>query len=427
MTIQNLHALNRSPRRQHTAESNIASSEWEDKIAEILGELEKPELLYLGLLFHDVGKGMPAANHIEGSLQALEGIMARLQLEAPDAATVRFLIANHLAMSATLQRRDIFEPETVRDFAEIVDAPERLKLLCLLTYADIKSVDIDAMTPWKAELLWRLYAATANHLARSVDEERLIPTANGASEAERVFPRLAPPATREELAAFLQGFPRRYLATHSPQEIAQHFELTSRLHTEGAQLNLRTTAGLNELTVIAEDRPFLFASITGSLAAWGMSIVKADAFANSAGVALDSFRFVDLHRTLELNPSEARRFQANLLEALNKKAEIDKLVRGRLRQGSARQPRVPIPTQIHFDDSSSSHSTILELITQDRPGLLFQVSSVLASLGCNIEIALIDTEGEKVIDVFYLTSAGSKLPPQLQSSVEKALRTELVK
>ena len=425
MTIQNLHAL-ASPRSRFQGRPNSGmGAEWEDRLAEILSELEKPELLYLALLFHDVGKGTEAPNHIEASLQALDGIMARLGLTAGDRATVRFLVASHLEMSATLQRRDIFDPETVREYAGKIETSERLKMLSLLTYADIKSVNPEALTPWKAELLWRLYASTANHLARSADEERLRPSVATASPAERILPLLAPSATREEVDSFLEGFPRRYLATHSLEEIAPHFQLARRLGREAVQIDLRTSASLLELTVVTPDRPFLFASITGTLAAWGMSIVKADAFANAAGVVLDTFRFVDLYHTLELNPSEADRLKSNLIDVLQGRMELAKLMRGRIRPGTPQKPKVTIPTQVRFDDSSSSHSTLLELITYDRPGLLYQVSSVLAELGCNIEIALIDTEGEKVIDVFYLTSQGSKLRLELQEAIEKALLPKL--
>jgi len=215
------------------------------------------------------------------------------------------------------------------------------------------------------------------------------------------------------------------LATHSPEEIALHVQLARRLDQDAVQVDVRTQGSLHELTVITLDRPFLFASITGSLAAWGMSIVKADAFANAAGVVLDTFRFVDLYHTLELNPSEADRLKSNLIDVLQGRMELAKLMRGRIRPGTPQKPKVTIPTQVRFDDSSSSHSTLLELITYDRPGLLYQVSSVLAELGCNIEIALIDTEGEKVIDVFYLTSQGSKLRLELQEAIEKALLPKL--
>jgi [protein-PII] uridylyltransferase len=425
MTIQNLHALAPSRSRSQGRAKSGMGSEWEYRLAEILSELEKPELLYLALLFHDVGKGMEAPDHIEGSLQALDGIMARLDLTAGDRATVRFLIASHLEMSTTLQRRDIFDPETVREFAGKIETSERLKMLSLLTYADIKSVNPEALTPWKTELLWRLYAATANYLARSLDKERVKPVAATVSPAEKILPLLAPSATREEVDSFLEGFPRRYLATHSLEEIALHFQLARRLGQEAVQADLRTLGSLHELTVITLDRPFLFASITGTLAAWGMSIVKADAFANAAGVVLDTFRFVDLYHTLDLNPSEADRLKSNLVDVLQGRMELSKLMSGRIRSGSVQKPKVTIPTQVRFDESSSSHSTLLELITYDRPGLLYQVSSVLAELGCNIEIALIDTEGEKVIDVFYLTSQGRKLLPELQGAVEKALLSKL--
>jgi len=247
------------------------------------------------------------------------------------------------------------------------------------------------------------------------------PFAATSSPAEKILSLLAPEATRAEVDRFLEGFPRRYLATHSPEEMAVHYRLAERLGKEPAQVNLRALGTLHELTVITPDRPFLFAKITGTLAAWGMSIVKADAFANAAGVVLDTFRFVDLHHTLELNPSENDRFKSNLVDVLLGRIDLSKLMRGRVRPGAVPKPKVKIPTQVRFDDASSSHSTLLELITYDRPGLLYQVSSVLAELGCNIEIALIDTEGEKVIDVFYLTSQGQKLPPELRGAIEKAL------
>jgi [protein-PII] uridylyltransferase len=425
MTIQNLHALGSSRPKSQGRPDSDAGWEWEGRLADILSELEKPELLYLALLFHDVGKGWEALDHIRGSLEALDAIMARLDLAEADRETVRFLIARHLEMSATLQRRDIFEPETVRQIAESIETTERLKMLTLLTYADIKSVNPEALTPWKAELLWRLYAATANYLARSADEERLRPAVTPASPAERILPLLAPAAAREEVDRFLEGFPRRYLATHAPAEIAGHFQLARQLGQQAVQIDLRPGNGLHHLTVITFDRPFLFASITGTLAAWGMSIVKADAFANAAGVVLDTFHFVDLYRTLELNPSEADRFQSSLVDVLQGRVELGKLMSGRLKSGTLQRAKVTVPTVVYYDDTSSSHSTLLELVTHDRPGLLYQVSSVLAQFGCNIEIALIDTEGEKVIDVFYLTYQGGKLRRELQRAIEGALVSKL--
>ena len=233
MTLENLHRLLREKARPPGRETPGADRAWERKFAEILSEVEQPELLYLTLLFHDVGKGFPEMDdHIQGSLQALEGIQARLELPEEDWQTVQFLIASHLEMSAASQRRDVFDPETVRDFAKVVGTTERLKMLCLLTYADICAVNPEAMTPWKAELLWQLYAATANYLTRSVDDERLRITGASSGEMEKILAVLGAPASAEDLRLFLEGFPRRYTATHTPEQIAGHLELARRLASE---------------------------------------------------------------------------------------------------------------------------------------------------------------------------------------------------
>jgi [protein-PII] uridylyltransferase len=426
MTVENLHRLLREKAKPTRREAPGAERAGERKFAEILSEVEQPELLYLTLLFHDVGKGFPEMeDHIQGSLQALEGIQARLELPEKDWRTVQFLIASHLEMSAASQRRDVFDQETVRAFAKVVGTMEPLKMLCLLTYADICAVNPEAMTPWKAELLWQLYAATANYLTRSVDDERLRITGGSSGEMDKILAVLGTPANAEDLRFFLEGFPQRYTATHTPEQIAGHFELARRLVSEPMAVEVHARHDYFELTVVTADRPYLFASITGTLAAWGMSIVKADAFANAVGMILDTFKFIDLHHTLELNPSEGDRFQQNLIEVLKGTLDLEKLLSGRTRAEAASQPKVEVTTCVRFDSQSSSHSTLLELIAQDRPGLLFDVSSVLADQGCNIEVALIDTEGQRAIDVFYLTCHGAKLDASTQEAVGNALRRRL--
>src|SRR5436309_9111921 len=192
-----------------------------------------------------------------------------------------------------------------------------------------------------------------------------------------------------------------------------------------AEIRLEIRGRLWELTVVTRDRPFLFASLTGTLAAWGMNILKADAFANSAGIVLDTFRFVDLYQTLAMNPSEIGRFEQTVIDVVSGKVGVTALLSGRASPQKLPRAKVAVPTQIRFDDASSSTSTLLELITQDRPGLLYRVSSTLAELGCNIEVALIDTEGQKVIDVFYLTSAGAKLDSRKQEGIRQALLPKL--
>lgn len=412
MTIETLHDLDRS------------TQPLRERYLEIRNETERTDLLYLALLFHDVGKGMENESHVEGSLQVLERVLERLKLAPSEAETVRFLVASHLLMSATLLRRDIFDPETVRSFAQSVGSIENLKLLTLFTYADIASVNPEALTPWKAETLWQLYAETANYLNRSVDGQRVRLEQQHAKQIERIH-SIVPETEQAALNAFLEGFPTRCLLTHTPDQIARHFNAAQQGSGEPVHLVLEQHNHSYELTLLTKDRPYLFATVAGAIAAWGMNIIKADAFSNHAGLALDTFRFSDLFSTLDLNPSEAQRFERHMIEVVSGERDVDEMLAGRLKNRPRSLPKMKIETQVWFDNESSSTSTILELVTRDRPGLLYSVASQMAELACNIEIALIDTEGQKAIDVFYLTRKAKKLGPKTESKLREALLNQL--
>jgi [protein-PII] uridylyltransferase len=428
VTIQVLHDLERlrSEPESHGEDSGQDLRHVERRFARLLAEIERPEVLYLALLMHDLGKGSSHADHTQGSVETAGKVLARLGTSPDEDQAVLFLIAHHLDMSSTLLRRDILDPATIREFARKIGASQRLKMLTLLTYADVKAVNPEALTPWKADALWQLYVSTANDLARSLDDERLPAAADTALDISEALPAASAQDKPSELHAFLEGFPQRYLAVHAPGEILEHLGMARSLDEKPTQIRLIRKPSFWELTLIARDRPMLFATITGVLAAWGMSIVKADAFSNTRGVVLDIFAFHDLHRTLELNPSEVTRFEQDLTEALSGRLSLDRLFGDSAPERAALRPaKVAIPTQVRFDDSSSAHSTLLELVTADRPGLLYDVSRTLAEAGCNIEVALIDTEGERAIDVFYLTSGGAKLTSGQQDQIQSRLLTLL--
>jgi [protein-PII] uridylyltransferase len=408
LAIESLHRLSQG------------KSEWDKRYAELLGELEDPELLYLTLLLHDTGKGVPGRNHVEASMEIAVRCMDRLDLEENERAVVMFLIESHLEMSAQL-RRDIFNPETVAAFAEKVGTPERLKMLCLLTYADIKAVNPEALTPWKAENVWQLYIASANYLNRSADQ-RVHGDANGEKLA-RI--RSLAPVTGAKFKDFVVGFPQRYLRVHSAEEIMQHVVMADGLGSDPLQVDLKRGRHWYELTLVTKDRPSLFATVTGVLAAWGMNIVKANAFSNEAGTVVDTLYFTDRFRTLELNLSEWERFKKSIAAVLAGEADLDRMLRERQRSEKHASTKVKVETRIDFDDTASSTSTLLQVIAQDRPRLLHRISSCLSHQRCNIEIALIDTEGQMAIDAFYLTSGGKKLTAEHQKNVEKGLLQEL--
>jgi [protein-PII] uridylyltransferase len=407
LAIESLHRLRES------------SSEWDQRYAELLTELEQPELLYLSLLLHDVGKGAGGPDHIAAGMDLVESCLERLDLESGDCETVRFLVANHLAMSAAL-RRDIFDPETVRGFAELLQSPERLKMLCLMTFADIKAVNPEALTPWKAENIWQLYIETANDLNLSMDHR----LHGDSAEADQMVRTLTPMAGRR-LKPFLEGLPRRYLATYSANDVMGHLEMVGRLKSEPVQLQLERGRHWFDLTLVTTDRPLLFANMTGVLAAWGMSIVKANAFSNAAGVVVDTFHFTDRFRTLELNLPEWDRFKKSVTDVLTGQIDLEKLLQQRLRSSKDVSRKVKVQTLVDWHDVASSRTSVMQVITEDRPGLLYRISSLLSQQGCNIEIALIDTEGEMAIDVFYLTSKGAKLAADQQIKVRNALMEAL--
>ena len=407
VAIEAVHTLN-SPR-----------NELYGRFRDILLACERPELLFLALLFHDVGKGMPGSSHVEGSLEALPGVFGRLRLEPADCEMVRFLIAHHLRMSATILQRNIFDPETVQSFAESVATIERLRMLTLFTYADISAVNPQALTPWKAEMLWRLFAASENFLNRSVDDQRLHTSATDFDE-EQIPPNWKGSLEEQNLHLLLDGFPRRYLVSHTRAEILAHAEMWRRLRERDVQVQVSKQKSCYQLTLLTTDRRRLFATIAGVLSCWQMDILKAEAFSNKSGVALDTIRFADRFRNLELNPSETRRLERDIAAAVYGEFDVDRMLDEKARAKWLR-PKLIVKSRLYFNNQCSSHSTLLELIASDRPGLLYDASTAIAELGCNIEVALIDTQGQTALDVFYLTWQGGKLDGMMQDKLRAAL------
>ena len=414
--IDALHAL--------AADPPPGAPEWRSRFRHTLLELPHPDLLFLAALLHDTGKGRAATAHAAVSSSLAASVCARLELGTYETGLVVRLIECHLEMSAAL-RRDIFDIETVRPFADKVGTPVLLRMLTLLTYADISAVHPDALTPWKAENLWRLSMAAANQLDRSVDEDRVHArdTGVGTGTGARKSLSRGNGNGSAALAHFLDGFPERYLRTRSPEVIAGHLALLEQSASPPVQLQYKGGAG--EVTIVSRDRPSLFADLAATLADWGMDVVTADAFSNAHGVVLDTFRFTDTYETLEMNPGEADRLRRDLALALGNQAPSGRLPTRR--RGGRPAPRRVVETVIEFDNAASSHSTLLQVVAQNMPGLLRTAALVLSESGCSVEVALIDSEGDMAIDVFYLTRDGGKLPaadlPSLRSRLAEAIES----
>ena len=427
LTIKHLHELGPKPEKKTRRRKATKSSAppWEENFREIFAELERPEILLFVLLFHDIGKGIDPDRHVATGMEVVEQIMVRLQMGQEEKTLVRFLIESHLEMSTTLMRRDFTRDEALRQFADRVATADRLKMLTLLTYVDIQSVNPDALTSWKQELLWQLYMATYNELTRTVHDDRY-DAASAHPQIQSVVESLAGKADPTALKEFLEGFPWHYLRTHSAEEILQHFRLARDLPRDRVESLLQKKGNRYSLLVMTADRPSLFAHLTGALAAFGMNILKADAFANRRGTILDSFVFEDPHRNFELNPSEVKRFRETLVKIIEGDLDLKRLLAGR-REGAGRTSRRRIPTEIVFDNDASARATVMEIYAADRPALLHDIGRTLSKLRCNIEVALIDTEGGKAIDVFYLTRENKKLGAATQQHIGGELRKILAR
>jgi [protein-PII] uridylyltransferase len=373
---------------------------------ELIEEDDDHAVLRFAILLHDIGKGTNPGDHVRGSHDAAERIMRRLEVPAQKQSAVAFLIDHHLDLSLIMNGRDLEDAATARFLTSRVGTQERLRQLTLLTYADISAVNPTAMTPWRLEQLWRVYSLGLEQLTRELVNDRIQPD--------------AAIAVRPELASFLDGLPMRYLRTHSQDEIERHFALKNRLDAEQVGVDIRRESGAYHLTVLSEDFAGLFSSICGALASFGMSIVKAEAFSNAAGVAVDVFRFVDPSNTLELNAGEIDRLSWTVQCVVKKSIDVEDLLKRR------RPKRLPssgakIYPRVRCNNEASDTATLIDFVGEDRPGLLYDLTKSLAERGCNIELVLIDTEGHKAIDVFYVTYQGGKLEDGMQGHLQMAL------
>jgi [protein-PII] uridylyltransferase len=366
---------------------------------DILTEIEHPAALMLAVLFHDIGKGS-GESHVERGIELARQAMARIRMPQADRDMVEFLILRHLDLSTAMQSRDLFDPQTVRDVAHQVETVERLKALTLLTYADMSAVNPNVMTAWRSEQLWQLYLIVHAELTRELETERV-------SEAPDEF---------------LQGFPTRYLRTHTREEIEDHLALEEDSREKnGIAIDLKRLDTAWELTLIAPDRPGLFAAAAGSLSSFGMNILRAEAFANRHGQVLDTFTFEDPNRTLELNPPEVDRLRTIAERAISGKTDVRDLLRNRPKP-TLPSRKARIASRVAFDSTASQTATLVEIVTEDRPGLLYDLASAISTSGANIEVVLIDTQAHKAIDVFYLTAGGAKLTPEKQDELAAALK-----
>jgi [protein-PII] uridylyltransferase len=391
--------------------------------AHVLNDVERPDLLMLGMLLHDIGKGK-GHGHVAKGIPLIQELGARIGLPAEDAGHVTFLAAHHLTMSHTAQRRDIDDPKTIASLAEVCGTPERLRMLYLLTFADMRAVGPGVMTAWQARILGELFQRTLARLTGGT-----VPPPSREAVAARVWEVVHRESDRAVVRAHLDRLSDRYLATTSPQRIAAHLRLVERVAEEGIATELFHHPDLDssELVIATRDVAGLFSLIAGTLAAHGINILSAQIHTRSDGIAIDTFQVNDPMGEPVTEEARWRRTLDALRRVLRGEETVEALL-ARRRTGRAQAEPVLGPPKVSIDNRLSDTHTVVEVKCPDRVGLLYAITRTLSSQGIDIGSARIATEIDHAFDTFYVSDRqGRRIEdPAVMARVREALDEALL-
>ena len=419
-TIEAVRVLNSLERGELAKIAPIASS--------LVDQLHSRRALYLAMLLHDICKGR-GGDHSELGAEVALYIGPALGLSAEETETVSWLVLHHLLLSTTAFKRDIEDPKTILDLAETIQSPERLRLLLVLTVADMRAVSAKVWNGWKATLLRELYSRVAEVLAGGLaTTERDVRV----QRAKQAAAALLPGWSEEDIAQFSDlGYPSYWLS-FDPESHARHASLLRDAEKRQAPLTIDTQAlparSVTEVTVYCADHAGLFSKISGALAVAGASIVDARIHTMTNGMALDTFWIQDASGGTFDAPHRLARLSVLIEQSLSGRLRLNteikkmsKMILGRRMQAIHAPPRVVI------DNRASNTYTVLEVNGRDRPGLLHDVTAAISEQGLQIASAHVTTYGVRAVDVFYVKDVfGLKVEnerklAQLREALLKAL------
>lgn len=402
----------------------------------LAAETTRKPMLFVATLLHDVGKAIGGKDHSQRGADMAVGILQRLGFGADDIAAACHLIRQHLVMYQLATRRDLDDPGTIAEFLRVVGDREALAELYLLTVADLSTTSPTSMTSWKASMLEELYHAAARALDGSSGDEQRLARATTAAVDEALSMPVASPEEREARRLFvpmyLASMPERYVLSNSAAAIAAHAEVARKHHGSAASVALVPSrhSQAAEICVVAADRPGLLACITSALAASRLEVHAAQI--NSRRLPTGAMEAVDLFWVRDRG--EGVDGVARTLSGLAR--DLDAVLSGRIEPGELASKRArasrtdratpPVRTQIGIDDRASPRHTIIEVMTRDRPGLLYAIADALYRLGLVIAVAKINTEGTRVADVFYVNEANGEKIAQGKRTNEVRDRIALV-
>jgi [protein-PII] uridylyltransferase len=384
--------------------------------------------LYLATFLHDIAKGR-GTDHSHAGVEVVRALCPRLGLNAANTERVAWLVEQHLIMSNMAQGRDLFDPKTAEALSAIVQTQERLKMLLMITVADIRAVGPGVWNGWKGQLLRTLYWETEVVLGGGhsvIDRQARVEAAQAALR------RLLPEWSDSEFDAYAQRHYPAYWLKVEPARQAAHAKLLQAMTAETGSLATEVTTdafhGVTAVTVIAPDHPRLLTGIAGACAAAGGNIVDAQIFTTTDGLALDT---IFVSRAFELDADElrrGRRIASNIEKTLRGEVRLAEMTPSRQTRDE-RHGAFAVEPEVTVDNNLSRRYTVVEVSGLDRPGLLRDLTASLSSLNLNIGSAHIVTFGEKAVDSFYITDlTGQKISaPARQAAIKRRLLADFGK
>lgn len=415
----------------------------EPELTKVAGELTRPRVLYLAGFFHDIGKGWPRGDHSRRGAMVAKEVGRRLEApgllrwSAEETADLAWLVEEHLTLSDTAQRRDLSDPALIQALAQKIGSGERLTMLLLLTYADMKSTSPKVWTTWKRALLLQLH----ERVKAALEEGPVAAPGHKEARRQQAITELAHAlgergevVDREAGAQFVAAVPDRYLLSVRPRHMARHFGLWRRSIADGRpSLHLRhlVREDASRLTLSCPDRPGLLAVLAGVLAAHRLQILSAEIYSMEwmegdqlRRGALDVLWIKDEAGHAALHNESWTKVEADLVAALAGQLEVQALVEKRSRPGLPDRPRPWVKSEVVISNRASQSDTVIDVYCRDRIGVLYTIARVLAAAGLSINLAKISTQGDRVADAFYVTDVhtGAKIedPAQLLA-VEREL------
>jgi [protein-PII] uridylyltransferase len=390
----------------------------------IYNEVAEKTELYLATLLHDIGK-VSVRGHATSGARMVEELLRDFPLSAKTRATVAFLVRNHLLLSHFSQRRDMEDRDTSLQFISRVKDHLNLKLLYLLTYADLKATGPGVWTGWKESLLEDLYYKASRILAEK--SELRVSYGNVIErKRNRIIASCGTEAEKKSMREHLDMLPTRYLMVVTPSQARRHLEMTRELGGSPAVTDFRKLRHSIELTICTRDRPFRLSQLCGAITINDFNILGAFAFTRADGVVIDLFHMERLDGGLSLASGHGEAVSRDLRDILRGRIDLEHAYGSHVKKWKRKMPSViPIPCVVEFENDLSRESTILDITARDRPGLLYIITRILSEEGLDIQRAQITTRGGVVADSFYVrTAQGGKLG---DATMMRRLRMRLVR